>query len=157
MSYLTMANELAQNLAHECVGAILTRDEFVLLGKRSAKRDFYPHVWDVFGGHIEPHESRQQTLQRELQEELGIMPTTWRYLETLSGADASGQIGCHFFVVTEWCGTPKNHQPEEHSEVRWFRLEELTQLELAHPEYLRILREAVTGPYKPGGQEEPLQ
>ena len=151
-----MADELAQNLAHECVGAIVTRDDSILLGKRTAERDFYPHVWDVFGGHVEPHESRQQTLRRELQEELGIEPTAWQYLETLSGADATGRIECHLFVVNEWCGTPKNHQPEEHSEIRWFRLEDVQQVDLAHPEYLRIFRQAVSRQQRLEGQEEQL-
>lgn len=142
---MIMPDELTAYPEHKCVGAIIIRDEFILLGKRSAERDFYPHVWDVFGGHIEPREPLQRTLRRELGEELGIVPTRWHYLETLRGADSTGRVECHFFVVTGWRGAPRNNQPQEHSEVRWFRFEEVTRLELAHSEYLRILRKAVTG------------
>lgn len=123
----------------ECVGAIIVRDDLILLGKRSDGRSFYPRVWDVFGGHVEPRESLSQTLRRELREELGIAPTEWRHLETARGADPSGQqVVCHFFVVTKWRGTPENKQPYEHSEVRWFRIEEVSLLDLAHPDYLRM-------------------
>jgi 8-oxo-dGTP diphosphatase len=117
-----------------------------LLGKRSAERDYYPSVWDVFGGHLEPGESCERTLRRELQEELGILPTAWQYLETLcESAPAEGAgLTCHFYVVTKWRGTPKNLEPGEHSDMNWYLLEEATQLDLAHPEYARILRSATS-------------
>jgi hypothetical protein len=53
-----------------CVGAVLIRavdhgrDESapVLLGRRAANREFYPDVWDVLGGHLEPGETSEQAL-----------------------------------------------------------------------------------------------
>ncbi len=59
----------------ECVAAFVVEEKRVLLGKRSIKRAFYPDVWDVFGGHQKTGELREQTLRRELFEELGIVPT----------------------------------------------------------------------------------
>jgi 8-oxo-dGTP diphosphatase len=61
----------------ECVAALIVKNQKILLGQRSAERSFYPGVWDVFGGHVEPQESYQQALLRELHEELGIIPTAW--------------------------------------------------------------------------------
>jgi 8-oxo-dGTP diphosphatase len=126
---------------HECVGAFIVQQESVLLGKRSADRSSYPNVWDVFGGHIESGECRHQALARELFEELGILPTRSHYLETVSVLDSTHDAGttCHFYLVTAWNGTPANRQPQEHSEIRWFQREEATQLELASPEYRRII------------------
>lgn len=126
---------------HECVGAVIIQHESVLLGRRSADRTFYPNVWDVFGGHIESGESHQQALERELAEELGIVPTGSRYLETLSVSSTTedSHIECHLYVVTGWNGTPANRQPQEHSEIRWFMLREALHLELAAPEYCRII------------------
>lgn len=137
-----MPEELARNAVHECVGAIIVQGESILLGRRSAERDFYPNVWDVFGGHVEPGESCEGTLQRELREELGIVPTASHYLETLCDVNRTTCTGirCHFYVVTAWRGTPKNQELQEHSDIRWFRYEEITHLELAHPEYIRILQ-----------------
>jgi 8-oxo-dGTP diphosphatase len=126
---------------HECVGAIIVRQNSVLLGKRSANRKFYPNVWDVFGGHVESGESHRQALERELAEELGIIVAASHYLETLRiPIPEGGQMECRLYVVTEWEGTPANEQPHEHSEIRWFRFEEARHLELAAPEYVRILR-----------------
>jgi len=118
--------------------------QFHLARQADRRTSFYPNVWDVFGGHVEPGESRERTLQRELQEELGIVPTAWRYLETLRDMDTIKGAGltCHFYVVTDWSGTPKNMAPQEHSDISWYRFEEVTQLELAHPVYIRIFQNA---------------
>jgi mutator protein MutT len=130
----------------ECVGAIIVRNgEWVLLGRRSADRESYPNVWDVFGGHVEPGESHRQCLERELREELGIAVTHAYYLDTarmpgLEGDDTEYSL----YVVTGWTGTPMNRQPQEHSEIRWFRIEETRHLELAAREYARLI-EGVAG------------
>ena len=127
---------------HNCVGAIIIQQESVLLGMRSATRAFYPNVWDVFGGHVELGESHRQTLERELVEELGIVPTGARFLETfrVPSSIEGDQIECHLYLVTEWSGTPSNRQLHEHWEIRWFRFGEARCLELAAPEYGRIMR-----------------
>jgi 8-oxo-dGTP diphosphatase len=129
------------DIPHEVVGALIIRSQMILLGQRSATRAFYPNVWDVFGGHVEPGEQHHQTFVRELQEELGITPTRWTYLETLvlslplQGNEPSDQITLHLYLVTDWTGRPANHQPDEHSAIGWFSLAQATQLELAHPTY----------------------
>ena len=123
-------------MSHEVVAALIIQSGRILLGKRSAGRAFYPGVWDVFGGHVEPGEQHHQTLVRELQEELGITPTAWQYVETISlpgaGADA---LTLHLYLVTAWTGTPTNRQIEEHSEIGWLSPEQAARLPLAHPSY----------------------
>jgi mutator protein MutT len=128
----------------ECVGAIIINQESVPLGKRSANLTLYPKVWDVFGGHVESGESRKQALERELEEELGIVLTVAHYLETLRipSSTEGDQMQYRLYVVTKWRGTPANQQPEEHSEIKWFRLNETSHLELAAPEYVRIMEDA---------------
>lgn len=128
-------------MSHQVVAALIIRSQMILLGQRSATRAFYPGVWDVFGGHVEPGEQQHETLTRELQEELGITPIQWNYLETItapSGSSAnepSDQVTLHLYLVTDWAGTATNRQLEEHSEIGWFSLEQATQLSLAHPSY----------------------
>ena len=128
-----------------CVGALVARDEGgvrILLGHRSATRPFFPNVWDLPGGHCEPGESREQTLVRELQEELGITPAAWRPLgdlhETVPGSDAS--VVLHLYEVTAWTGEPVIRAPEEHDELAWFRIDDACTLALAHPSYARWFR-----------------
>ena len=122
---------------HQCVGALIVQQDTILLGQRSPTRTFYPNVWDIFGGHIEPGEQPNQTLHRELWEELGIRPTQWMHVETLveAVAERDETVEYHVYLVLAWQGTAVNQQPEEHTTIEWFTLEQTAQLELAHPAY----------------------
>ena len=128
-------------MSHEVAAALIIRSNLILLGQRSPERAFYPDVWDLFGGHVEPGELLEQTLVRELEEELGILPTEWTFLETLhvslltSENEPADELTVHLYLVTEWRGTPVNRQPEEHSAIDWFSLAEAIQLPLADPIY----------------------
>jgi 8-oxo-dGTP diphosphatase len=128
-------------MVHEVVAALIVQRQKILLGLRAAERKYIPNVWDMFGGHLEPGEKHHQTLFRELEEELGITPTEWRHLETLTLSypgtvnEPSDEWTTHIYLVTAWSGTPTNRQPDEHSDIGWFSLKEATQLELADPIY----------------------
>jgi mutator protein MutT len=125
----------------DCVGALIVRQRSILLGWRSASRTFFPNVWDVFGGHVEPGEQPEQTLVRELHEELGIYPTRWRRFETLILpllGRSDELLRCQLYIVIEWNGTPVNQQPGEHAMIRWFPIEQAQLLQLADPGYPRI-------------------
>ena len=131
----------------ECVAAFIIEKQFVLLGKRSAEREFYPDVWDVFGGHIEADETPEQTLRRELFEELGIVPTRWKFLLTVDEPrpEENGNGQYHFYLVTAYDGVPQNLQAEEHSVVEWFGFEKAMNLPFAHPLYAEILAQISQG------------
>ena len=123
-----------------CVGALVAKregDVHILLDHRSPARSFFPNVWDLPGGHCEPGESCEQALVRELQEEIGITPTTWRPLghlyETVPGSGES--LVLHLYEVTSWTGEPGIQAPEEHDELAWFSIDEVCTLALAHPSY----------------------
>jgi mutator protein MutT len=55
-----------------CGGALI-RDERnrVYVHRRSAGRRLLPGTWDVVGGHVEPGETPEQALAREIEEETG--------------------------------------------------------------------------------------
>jgi 8-oxo-dGTP diphosphatase len=136
-------------MSHEVVAALLVRDGKLLLGQRSAGRLLYPDVWDMFGGHVEPGESQPETLVRELEEELGITPTRWTFLETITvdlppaAGEPPGLLIAHLYLVTDWTGTPVNRQPEEHSTIGWFSPEEAVTLRLADARYPEIFERYV--------------
>ena len=127
-------------------GAMIVRQQQILLGKRSATRQVYPGIWDIFGGHMEAGESPEQTLQRELTEELGITITAWKYIETLNepGGNRFGKIVYHWYLVTEWDGVPTNVQPEEHDYIQWFSRDEALRLDFPDPAYYRLFTDALS-------------
>ena len=136
-------------MVHHVAAAILIREDKILLGQRSPTRAFYPDVWDVFGGHIEPDEQPEQALIRELQEELDITPKQWIELETISETvpERDGMLShdlvARFYLIMNWVGTPINRQSEEHSVIQWFSYEEAIKLDLAHPAYPRLFAECL--------------
>ena len=131
------------DVEHDCVGALLVREGKLLLGRRAINRIWLAGAWDVFGGHIEPGETPEQALRRELDEELGVLPSQLRRLGTLSG-DGPASWRLHLYVVSAWEGEPRNRQPQEHAQMCWCTLGQAQQrLAGAHPDFARLLAQAV--------------
>lgn len=107
-------------------GGILFDGERVLLGKRSATRDRFPGVWDIFGGHIEPGETARQALLRELREELGIEVSQAEPVGIVSGRDETDMLAyeMHVFLVHGWSYRLRL-RGSEHEDMRWFAPVEL--------------------------------
>ena len=120
-----------------CACAFISKGRKIFLGKRSLDRKFYPGVWDLIGGHCKNRESPEQALVRELKEELDIIPTKLREIGILDepNVEAYGEYQYHVYLVTDWDGVPHNQQPQEHSEIQWFAIEDAIGLELAHTHY----------------------
>ncbi|MFC3813406.1 NUDIX hydrolase [Lysobacter sp. GCM10012299] len=128
---------------HDCVGAFIVKDGEVLLGLRSDDCDWLAGAWDVFGGHIEPGETADDALRRELDKELGIAPTRMRYLDAIRG-DAPQPWHLRLYVIEAWDGTPENRQ--EHSALSWSTLDQAQErLAAAHPDFPRLLAQALGG------------
>lgn len=123
-------------MIRRCAGGILLRSRLILLGRRAPDRDYYPGVWDIIGGHCAAGERPEDTLVRELQEELGVVPTRFALRAVLEEPQPEryGHGRCHVFVVTDWIGEPRR-LGTEHSELRWLALAEAANLDLAHPGY----------------------
>lgn len=54
------------------VGAVIVKDDKVLILQRSADETTYPNLWELPSGKKEESESVEQTLVREVKEEAGI-------------------------------------------------------------------------------------
>jgi 8-oxo-dGTP diphosphatase len=128
---------------HHVVAGVLVRCAEVLLGHRSPDRRWYPDVWDLPGGHVEPGEDERTALDRELREEVGVVPRRVDPAPVLRIED--GELHLALFVVRSWDGEPRNLQPHEHDELRWVSAGDLTGLRLAHPSYVDVARQAVRG------------
>jgi mutator protein MutT len=115
----------------------------LLLGKRAAERAFYPGVWDLIGGHVEAGETPEEALTREIQEEIGVTPRSWREVaRVVVPPTALGGVTLEFwlYAVMAWTGTPRNLLPEEHDEIAWFSVEAAWRLDLADESYPELFR-----------------
>ena len=124
---------------HHVVGAVLVEGARVLLCHRRPDRAWFPDVWDLPGGHVEPAESRPDALRRECHEELGIDVVE----ATPMLAVEDGELTMSVFLVTRWLGEPANVALSEHDAVRWFTVAGLDDLDLADDRYRSLLREAL--------------
>jgi mutator protein MutT len=109
---------------------IIIESAKVLLLKRLPTRKVWPSIWDVPGGTLEPFETVEQALRRELSEEVGLNVRSFEYLDTVNEIEpASGMDYVNFmFVVTSWEGSPYNAAPFEHEKLGWFSLREVLEL-----------------------------
>lgn len=127
------------NEPRKTCGGILIENHKILLGKRRSDR-LYPDIWDIFGGHIEEGETREETLVRELKEEIGIKVKDYEYLESYQDKDPTFGIDYvhHIYIIHSWEGVPENKNPCEHDRIQWFSRSELMDLPM-HCEVKRII------------------
>jgi 8-oxo-dGTP diphosphatase len=103
--------------------ALVDPDNRVLIAQRPAGKSL-AGLWEFPGGKLEPGETPEDCLIRELREELGI--TTWRScLAPLSFASHSYDdfhLLMPLFICRKWEGTVSNR---EHAALKWVRPKQL--------------------------------
>ena len=131
---------------HLVVAGALVRNGRVLLAHRSPGRRWYAGVWDLPGGHVEPGETGRQALVRELREELGVEVSSCARVAALLAGDGDDGLRLTVHRVDRWDGDPVNRAPDEHDELRWCGVAELSGLSLAHDDYRPLLTGLLDGP-----------
>ena len=111
------------------VNALLLRQGIVLLARRSPHRKAYPGLWSFPGGHVEAGETLEQALIREASEEVNVAPVTYSAVARIVDPNTTSEpITYHMYAVREWSGQPSIIN-DEHTELRWFTLEEAQALQ----------------------------
>lgn len=107
--------------------AIIERGSLVLAAQRSATMNL-PLKWEFPGGKIDPGESAEECLQRELMEELNIGVTVGRALSPVTHGYTDCTVTLYPFVCTIRSGEIILH---EHAAVVWLKADELLTLDWA--------------------------
>ena len=98
--------------------------------------------WEFPGGKIEPGESAEEALARELHEELGIEAVIGRRVAQVRHQYRNGSsIDLQFFVVEEYRGVPENLI---FNEIRWSPLGQLPEYDFLAAD-LGLVRDLADG------------
>ena len=110
------------------VAAAVLRDDAgrVLVSRRPAGRHL-AGMWEFPGGKIEPGETPEDALARELEEELGIRAGPSRPLVGVRHEYPEKVVSLRLFEVHSFTGSPHGAEGQE---VRWATLEQLAALDM---------------------------
>ena len=114
---------MGRKLVDVAAGVLLRADGRYLLGQRGPDT-VYAGYWEFPGGKVEPGETPEAALIRELEEELGISTKT-ACLAPVSFASHSYDnvhLLMPLYACRKWQGTP---EPREHQALRWVRPQKL--------------------------------
>jgi len=106
--------------------ALIDAEGRVLVQQRAPHRSM-PGLWEFPGGKIEPEETPEQALVRELAEELGIgvAPEALQPVAFASAPLGARHLLLLLYATRQWTGDP---QALDASAIRWARVEELRTL-----------------------------
>ena len=123
--------------------AIIIENGLILCAKRGQRMSL-PGKWEFPGGKVEPGETPEECLLRELEEELGIGA---RIVAKLPDSPFKYESGLELVLIPMICSIEKGTPiPREHSELKWLNKEKLTGLDWAEAD-LPIVQAIVNGSY----------
>ncbi len=111
----------------EVAAAIILKNGLVFAAQRQPKGEV-GLKWEFPGGKIEPAETAEAALVRELEEELGIQVGINNFLMTVSHQYETFHLTMHCYFATILSGNIILH---EHLDSRWLAQEELDAIDWA--------------------------
>jgi len=135
------------------VGAVIQNQAGeVLCAKRSPKMA-QGGLWEFPGGKIEPNETPEESLQREIREELGCEIAVGPQVADITYTYPNQVVRLITYRARLMGGQPT---PREHAELRWVPVPQLSALEWAPADVptVRRLQEGMLSPY---GADQPGQ
>lgn len=113
------------SIPHKSIGvAVIWNERREILIDRRRQEGLLGGLWEFPGGKVEPGETIEECIQREIAEELGIEIAVGEHLITVDHAYSHFRVTLHVHHCQYVGGEP---QPIECEEVRWVTLGELDQ------------------------------
>ena len=109
----------------EVTAGIILQNEKVLLAQRPEEK--YKGLWEFPGGKIEPGETSEECLKRELTEELDIVCSVGDLLCTTEWIRSDKVIVLHTYKILEYSGEIR---ALVHSQLKWVSIKDLKKDEL---------------------------
>lgn len=122
----------------EVVAAIIYKDDAYFTTQRGYGE--FEGLWEFPGGKIEPGESRESALKREIQEELGMDITIDMFLCTTEYDYPSFHLIMHCYLCSVASG---EMELREHKSARWLTTETLDSVEWL-PADKEVIRKLIT-------------
>jgi A/G-specific adenine glycosylase len=112
-------------LPHKHIGvAVIWNDQDEILIDRRKQEGLLGGLWEFPGGKIEPEETVEACIRREIQEELGIQVEVGDLLVTVTHTYSHFKVTLNVHHCTHISGEP---QPIECDEIRWVTLDTIDQ------------------------------
>ncbi len=137
--------ETASPLPHKTIGvAVIWDEQRRILIDRRRPEGLLGGLWEFPGGKIEPGETIEECIKREIQEELAIDIEVGDRLITIDHAYSHFRVTLTVHHCRHLSGVP---QPLECDEIRWVTLQEIDQFPFpkANTQSIAALRQAVEG------------
>lgn len=115
----------ADTLPRAGCGAVLLKESCLLLVYR--KRDPERDHWGLPGGKVEPFETLQQAVRREIFEETGLQIERMSLLCVVDqiAPDRNEHWIAPVYIAEDFTGNASIREPEALGDVKWFPLEQL--------------------------------
>ena len=116
---------------YEVVCAVIIKDDLVFCCKRNGKGEC-AYKWEFPGGKIEPGETKEEALLREIKEELNSKIKINKYLTTINHEYNTFNLTMHVYICELISGNP---ELLVHTESTWCSKDELIKLDFAEADY----------------------
>ncbi|WP_300349096.1 8-oxo-dGTP diphosphatase MutT [Clostridium sp.] len=104
----------------EVVAAVIKKEDKIFITRRGYGE--FIDMWEFPGGKIEPCESQEEALKREIREELELEINVGEFLTTVEYDYPNFHLTMHCFICDIVCGEISLNV---HNDAKWVTLEEL--------------------------------